>query len=317
LYLQLVSVEEAFKNLKSLPLRRRAKAGDDLAIRPIFHQDEARIEAHILIAFLAYRLHVTLGRRLHALAPGLTPRSVIENFAAVQMIDLHVPTTDDRELLLTRYTEPKPELALLLDKLKFVLLANRSPKSAPLRSHRHPRRSEDSEGPIEVPTNEIEGRCHGAANEQTIDAGGLVKLRADQNPDITDDMRSGPDQRSRGRFNPNRPFRPQPRVPQSGQTFDSSGPDVRVRGTARQVFERYVTLAREAATSGDRIAVENLYQHAEHYFRISNARREGNSQQSPRPTTPTDVATDTPESGSGGEGIDREQPRTNDDFDDF
>jgi transposase len=117
LYLQLVSVEEAFKNLKS-----------DLAIRPIFHQDEARIEAHIFIAFLAYCLHVTLGRRLHALAPGLTPRSAIEKFAAVQMIDLHVPTTDGRELVLTRYTEPEPELALLLDKLKLVLPAQPEPK---------------------------------------------------------------------------------------------------------------------------------------------------------------------------------------------
>ena len=117
LYLQLVSVEEAFKNLKG-----------DLAIRPIFHQDAARIEAHIFIAFLAYCLHVTLARRLHALAPGLTPRSVIEKFAAVQMIDLHVPTTDGRELLLTRYTEPQPELALLLDKLKFVLPAQPEPK---------------------------------------------------------------------------------------------------------------------------------------------------------------------------------------------
>jgi transposase len=117
LYLQLVSVEEAFKNLKG-----------DLAIRPIFHQDAARIEAHIFIAFLAYCLHVSLARRLHALAPGLTPRSVIEKFSAVQMIDLHVPTTDGRELLLTRYTEPEPELALLLDKLKFVLPAQPEPK---------------------------------------------------------------------------------------------------------------------------------------------------------------------------------------------
>ena len=120
LYLQLVNVEEAFRNLKG-----------DLAIRPIFHQDQARIEAHIFIAFLAYCLHVTLGRRLHALAPGLTPRSAIEKFSAVQMIDLHVPTTDGRELLLTRYTEPEPELALLIDKLKFVLPAQPSPKISP------------------------------------------------------------------------------------------------------------------------------------------------------------------------------------------
>src|SRR6202045_429185 len=109
LYLQLVSVEGAFRNLKG-----------DLAIRPIFHQDAARIEAHIFIAFLAYCLHVTLGRRLHALAPGLPPRSAIEKFAAVQMIDLHIPTTDGRELLLTRYTEPEPELAPLLHNPKFV-----------------------------------------------------------------------------------------------------------------------------------------------------------------------------------------------------
>jgi hypothetical protein len=124
LYLQLVSVEEAFKNLKG-----------DLAIRPIFHQLEARIEAHIFIAFLAYCLHVTLGRRLHALAPGLTPRSAIEKFAAVQMIDLHVPTTDRRELVLTRYTEPEPELRLLLDKLKLALPAQPQPRITAEPSH--------------------------------------------------------------------------------------------------------------------------------------------------------------------------------------
>lgn len=70
------------------------KAGSDLAIRPIFRQLEARIEAHVFIAFLPYCLHVTLGRRLHALAPGLTPRSVLEKFAAVRMIDVHLPTTE-------------------------------------------------------------------------------------------------------------------------------------------------------------------------------------------------------------------------------
>lgn len=117
LYLQLVSVEQAFKNLKG-----------DLAIRPIFHQDAARVEAHIFIAFLAYCLHVTLRRRLQALAPGLTPRSAIEKFATLQMIDLHLPTTDGRELLLTRYTEPAPELKLLLRKLKLDLPAQPKPK---------------------------------------------------------------------------------------------------------------------------------------------------------------------------------------------
>jgi hypothetical protein len=116
-YLQLVAVEEAFKNLKG-----------DLAIRPIFHQEQERIEAHIFIAFLAYCLHVTLRRRLHALAPGLTPRSVLEKFAAMHMIDVHVPTTDGRELLLTRHTQPEPELRLMLDTLKLELPAQPPPK---------------------------------------------------------------------------------------------------------------------------------------------------------------------------------------------
>ena len=116
-YLQLVAVEEAFKNLKG-----------DLGIRPIFHQNEARVEAHIFIAFLAYCLHVTLGRRLHALAPGLTPRSLIEKLSAIQMIDVHVPTTDGRELVLTRYTEPEPDQRLLLGELRLELPAQPPPK---------------------------------------------------------------------------------------------------------------------------------------------------------------------------------------------
>jgi hypothetical protein len=105
-----------------------AKAGGDLAIRPIFHQLEARVEAHVFIAFLAYYLHVTLAWRLHALAPGLTPRSVLEKFAAMQMIDVHLPTTDGRELMLTRYTEPEPELSLFLKRLKLELPAQPPPK---------------------------------------------------------------------------------------------------------------------------------------------------------------------------------------------
>ena len=117
LYLQLVSVEEAFKNLKG-----------DLAIRPIFHQSEKRIEAHILVSFLAYCLHITLTERLRSLAPGLTTRSTLEKFAAMQMIDVHLPTTDGRELILTRTTQPEPELQLLLDKLKLELPAQPPPK---------------------------------------------------------------------------------------------------------------------------------------------------------------------------------------------
>src|SRR3954471_8823339 len=116
-YTQLVAVEEAFKNLKG-----------DLAIRPIFHQEERRVEAHIFIAFLAYCLQITLQRRLHALAPGLTARSALEKFAAVQMIDVHLPTTDGRELLLTRYTQPEPELKLLINQLKLSLPPQQPPK---------------------------------------------------------------------------------------------------------------------------------------------------------------------------------------------
>src|SRR5271169_5250779 len=113
-------------------------------------------------------------------------------------------------------------------------------------------------------------------------------------------MRSGPDQRPRGRFNANRPFKQQPRTPQNSQTFDSNGPNIKIRGSAYQIFERYLALAREATASGDRIAAENLYQHAEHYFRINNARRDGNQQGTPpRPTTPADVEMNSSEADSG------------------
>jgi hypothetical protein len=77
-------------------------------------------------------LHVTLTQRLRTLAPGLSARSVLEKFAAVQMIEVHLPTIDGRELILTRYTQPEPELRLLLDKLKLALPAQLPPKiSAP------------------------------------------------------------------------------------------------------------------------------------------------------------------------------------------
>jgi transposase len=117
LYLKLVAVEEAFKNLKG-----------DLALRPIFHQNQARVEAHIFVSFLAYCLHVTLTERLRTLAPGLTTRSVLEKFAAVQMIDVHLPTTDSRQIILTRTTQPEPELKLLLDKLRLQLPAQPPPR---------------------------------------------------------------------------------------------------------------------------------------------------------------------------------------------
>lgn len=116
-YLQLVQVEQAFRNLKG-----------DLALRPIFHQDEKRIEAHIFVSFLAYCLHVTLGQWLRTLAPGLTTRSVLEKFAAVQMVDVHIPTSDGRTLILSRYTQPPPDLQLLLARLKLELPAQPPPR---------------------------------------------------------------------------------------------------------------------------------------------------------------------------------------------
>lgn len=109
-YTQLTQVEEAFKNLKG-----------DLSLRPVYHQREDRIEAHIFVSFLAYCLHVTLRRWLRDLAPGLTPRSVLGKFAAVQMIDVHLPTTDGRHVILPRYTQPEQELQVLLDQLKLTL----------------------------------------------------------------------------------------------------------------------------------------------------------------------------------------------------
>ena len=109
-YTQLVQVEEAFKTLKG-----------DLAIRPIHHQKEKRIEAHIFVAFLAYALHVTLRRRLRDLAPGLTPRAVLDKFGLVQMIDVHLPTTDGRKVIMSRYTQPEPELQMLLKQLRLSL----------------------------------------------------------------------------------------------------------------------------------------------------------------------------------------------------
>ena len=123
-YIQLVAVEEAFKNLKG-----------DLAIRPVFHQHERRIEAHIFIAFLAYCPQVTLQRRPRGLAPGLTARSALEKFAAVQMIDVHLPTTDGRELRLTRYTQPEPELQLLIRQLKLQLPPQPPPRITTAAAH--------------------------------------------------------------------------------------------------------------------------------------------------------------------------------------
>ena len=116
-YIQLVEIEAAFKNLK-----------DVLALRPIFHQLEQRIEAHIFVAFMAYCLHVTLRARLRPLAPGLTPRAVLDKFGTIQMLDVHFPTTDGRTLILSRYTHPEPDHWLLLEQLNLTLPAQPPPR---------------------------------------------------------------------------------------------------------------------------------------------------------------------------------------------
>jgi hypothetical protein len=116
-YIQLTEVEQAFKELKG-----------DLSIRPIYHQKDTRIEAHIFVAFMAYCLQVTLKHRLRALAPGLTPRAGLEKFTAMQMVDVHLPTTDGRYLILPRYTQPDRDQRLLLSQMKMELPKQPPPK---------------------------------------------------------------------------------------------------------------------------------------------------------------------------------------------
>lgn len=116
---------------------------------------------------------------------------------------------------------------------------------------------------------------------------------------ITPVMRSESDQGSRGRLRGNRPSHQQPRARQNNQTFDSNASGVRIRGSASQVYERYLALAQEAARSEDRVAAENFHQHAEHYFRISNPGRDANLPETPGPTAPITVESDSapPEPG--------------------
>ena len=109
-YMQLTEIEQAFKELKH-----------DLAIRPVFHQREERIEAHIFVAFIAYCLHVTLKNLARPCAPGLTPRAVLEKFSTLQMVDVHLPTTDGRHLVLPRRTDPTRDRQLLLHQLNLKL----------------------------------------------------------------------------------------------------------------------------------------------------------------------------------------------------
>ena len=119
-YMVLTEVEEAFRNLKG-----------DLAVRPIYHQLEHRIEAHIFVAFLAYCLHVTLRKLARTYSSGLTPRSILEQMKAIQMIDVHIPATDGRELKMSRYTKPDKAQQLLLSKLKLKLPPQPPPEISP------------------------------------------------------------------------------------------------------------------------------------------------------------------------------------------
>jgi len=104
LYILLVEIEAVFKSFKN-----------DLGLRPIYHSVQPRVEAHIFVCFLAYCLQVTLRQRLNALAPGLTPRAVLETMAGVQMLDLELPTSDGRWLVMSRYTQPEKAVELLLE----------------------------------------------------------------------------------------------------------------------------------------------------------------------------------------------------------
>ena len=116
-YVQLTQIEAAFRSLKS-----------ELGIRPIYHRLESRVDAHILIAFLAYCLQVTLKNRLQIHAPGLTPTAVLEKLATIQMIDVWIPTCDGRWLILPRYTQPAKDLQVLLEQVQLSLPSQPPPR---------------------------------------------------------------------------------------------------------------------------------------------------------------------------------------------
>ena len=118
-YIRLTEVEQAFKNLKG-----------DLSLRPIFHRRDSRIDAHIFVAFIAYCLHVTLKQRLRQEAPGLSPREVLDKFACIQMVDVHLPTSDGRVFILSRYTHPEKDHQMLLAQLSLHLPSQPPPKIA-------------------------------------------------------------------------------------------------------------------------------------------------------------------------------------------
>jgi transposase len=116
-YVQLTQIESVFRSLKS-----------ELGVRPIYHQREHRADAHVLIAFLAYCLQVTLKNRLMIHAPGLTPAAVFEKLATIQMVEVWIPMLDGRWLVLPRHTQPEKDVQALLDQVKITLPSQPPPR---------------------------------------------------------------------------------------------------------------------------------------------------------------------------------------------
>jgi len=116
-YVQLTQIESVFRSLKS-----------ELGIRPIYHQLEHRADAHVLVAFLAYCLQVTLKNRLLIHAPGLTPAAVLEKLATIQMVEVWIPLLDGRWLMLPRHTQPDKDVQALLDQLHMQLPSQPPPR---------------------------------------------------------------------------------------------------------------------------------------------------------------------------------------------
>ncbi len=116
-YVQLTQIESVFRSLKS-----------ELSIRPIGHQLEHRADAHVLIAFLAYSLQVTLKNRLMMHAPGLTPAAVFEKLATIQMVEVWIPMVDGRWLVMPRHTQPEPDVQALLNQIRITLPSQPPPR---------------------------------------------------------------------------------------------------------------------------------------------------------------------------------------------
>jgi transposase len=116
-YVQLTQIESVFRSLKS-----------ELGIRPLYHQLEHRADAHVLIAFLAYCLQVTLKNRLMIHAPGLTPAAVFEKLATIQIVEVWIPMMDGRWLVLPRHTQPEKDVQALLNQCQITLPSQPPPR---------------------------------------------------------------------------------------------------------------------------------------------------------------------------------------------